>query len=84
MSTLQFTNSVDPGVVEVLSPISGQRAQIRRARMTGSFGRIALFPTEGGQVIKIPQLGYTLETMVFGVCGIAAFALILMLILKVS
>jgi hypothetical protein len=83
MKTLQFTNGIDPGVVEVLSPISGQRAHIHRAPMTGSSRRIALFPGEGGQVIKVPQLGYTLEAMAFGVCGIASFALILMLLLNV-
>ena len=83
MKTLQFTNGIDPGVVEVLSPISGQRAHIHRTPMTGSSRRIALFPGEGGQVIKVPQLGYTLETMAFGVCGIASFALILMLLLNV-
>jgi len=84
MKTLQFTNRIDPGVIEVLSPISGQRTHIRRAPTTGSSQRIALFPGEGGRLFKVPQLGYTLETMAFGVCGMAAFALILMLLLKVS
>jgi hypothetical protein len=84
MNTLQFTNGIDPGVVEVLSPISGQRAHFHRARMTGSSRGIALFPGQGGQLIKVAQFGYTLETMAFGVCGIASFALILMLLLKVS
>jgi hypothetical protein len=34
--------------------------------------------------MKIPQLGYALETFAFGVCGIASFALILMLLLTVG
>ena len=84
MKTLQFTDGIDPGVAEVLSPISGQRSHIHWARMTGFSRRIVLFPGEDGQVIKVPQLGYTLETMAFGVCGIASFTLILMLLLKVS
>lgn len=84
MKTLQFTDGIDPGVVEALSPITGQRALIHRARMTGFSRQIALFPGVGGQVIKVPQLGYTLETMAFAVCGIASFALILMLLLKVG
>ena len=83
MNTLQFPNGIDPGVVAVVSPISGQRVRVHRARMTGSPRRIAFFPREGGQLIKVPQFGYTLEAMAFGVCGIASFALILMLLLKV-
>lgn len=84
MKTLQFTNGIIPGVAEVLSPITGQRTYVHRARMTGFSRRIALFPGEGEQVIKVPQLGYRLETMAFGVCGIASFALILMLLLRIG
>ena len=84
MKRLQFTNAADPGVIEVLSPVSGQRTHLHRAPMTASSRRIALFPREGGQLFEVPHLGFTLETMAFGVCGMASFALILMLLLKVS
>ena len=84
MKTLQFTNGIDPSVAEMMSPFSGQRARTHRARMSGLARRIALFPVEGGHLMKVPQLGYTLETMAFCVCGIASFALILMLLLRVS
>jgi hypothetical protein len=84
MNKLQFTNGIDPGVAEVLSPFSGQRAQVHRARMSSLARKIALFPREDSQLMKIPQLGYALETMAFGVFGIASFALILMPLLKVS
>jgi hypothetical protein len=84
MKTHQFTNGTDPGVAEVLSPFSGQRRHDQQARMSGLGQRIVLFTGEAAQVMKIPQLGYTLETLAFGVCGIASFALILMLLLKVS
>lgn len=84
MNKLHFTNGIDPSVSEILSPFSGQRAQVHRARMSSSARKIALFPRENAQLMKIPQLGYALETMAFGVCGIASFALILMPLLKVS
>jgi hypothetical protein len=84
MKTLQFTNGIDPSVAEVMSPFSGQRAHIHRARMSGLTRRIALFPSDGGQLMQVPQLGYTLETMAFGVCGIASLALILMILLRVG
>ncbi len=84
MKTLQFTNGIDPGVVEVLLPFSGQPAYVHRARMANLARKIALFPRENAQLMKIPQLGYVLEMLAFGVCGIASFALILMLLLTVS
>jgi hypothetical protein len=84
MKTLQFTNGIDPSVAEVLSPFSGQRAHVHRARIAGLTRKIALFPRENAQLMKVPQLGYALETLAFGVCGIASFALILMLLLTVS
>jgi hypothetical protein len=84
MKRVQFTNGVDPSVAEVLSPFSGQPAHVHRARMTSFARTIALFPRENSQLMKVPQLGYAFETLAFGVCGIASFALILMLVLTVS
>jgi hypothetical protein len=84
MKTIRFTNGIEPSVAEVLSPFSGQRARVHRARMSGSARKIALFPGGNGQLMKVPQLGYAFETMAFGVCGIASFALILMLLVKAS
>jgi hypothetical protein len=84
MNEVQFTNGIDPGVAEVLSPFSGQQAQVHRTRMSSLARKIALFPRENAQIMKIPQLGYALETTAFAVCGIASFALILMPLLKVS
>jgi hypothetical protein len=84
MKTLLFTNGINPSVAEVLSPFSGQLVHVHRARMAGLARKIALFPRENTQLMKIPQLGYGLETLAFGVCGIASFALILMLLLKIS
>jgi hypothetical protein len=84
MKTLQFTNGTEPSVAEVLSPFSGQPVHVHRGRMSNFARRIVLFAGEDTQVMKVPQLGYTLETLAFGVCGIASFALILMLLLTVS
>jgi hypothetical protein len=84
MKTLRFTNGTDPSVAEVPSLFSGQPAHVHQARMSNFARRIVLFANEDAQVMKVPQLGYTLETLVFGVCGIASFALILMLLLTVS
>ena len=84
MKTLQFTNGTDRSVAEVLSPFSGQPVQVHQARLSNFARRIVLFAGEDTQVMKVPQLGYTLETLAFGVCGIASFALILMLLLTVS
>ena len=84
MKTLQFTNGIDPSVAEVLSRFSGQLTYVHRARMTSLARKIALFPRENAQLMKIPQLGYVLETLAFGVYGIASFALILMLLLTVG
>jgi hypothetical protein len=84
MKTLQFTNGTEPSVAEVLSPFSGQPVHVRQARMANFARRIVLFASEDAQVMKVPQLGYTLEALAFGVCGIASFALILMLLLTVS
>jgi hypothetical protein len=83
MKTLRFTNGIDPSVA-VLSPFSGQPVHVHQARLSNLARRIVLFSGEDAQVMKVPQLGYTLETLAFGVCGIASFALILMLLLKVS
>jgi hypothetical protein len=84
MKTLQFTNGTDSSVAEVLSPFSGQPVHFHQRRMSSFARRIVLFTGEDAQVMKVPQLGYTLETLAFGVCGIASFALILMLLLTVS
>jgi hypothetical protein len=84
MKTLRFTNGTDPSVAEVLSLFSGQPAHVHQARMPDFGRRIVLFSGEDAQVMKVPRLGDTLETLAFGVCGIASFALILMLLLKVS
>jgi hypothetical protein len=32
----------------------------------------------------VPQLGYSLETLAFGICGVASFALMLMIVLGVN
>jgi hypothetical protein len=84
MRKVQFTNRAARGVDEVLSPFTGQFALMHRVRENGFRGPIAFFPGQGPTLMRIPQLGYSLETAVFGVCAAAAFSLIAILILGVN
>jgi hypothetical protein len=84
MKVIHFSVGSDPGVAEVFSPFSGQRARVHRSSAGHSLGRIALFSGEGTQLMKIPNLGYSFETVAFAVFGAASLALVLMPILGVS
>jgi hypothetical protein len=84
MKVIQFSEGSDPGIVEVLSPFSGQHARVHRSSAGGSLRRIYLFPRDGTQLMKVPQLGYSLETVAFAIFGAASLALVLMPILGVS
>ena len=41
-------------------------------------GKMAHFPGGRAQLMKVPKLGYSLETVVFAVFGAASLALVLM------
>jgi hypothetical protein len=84
MKRIQFSNNTDPGVIEVLSPISGQVPRVYRIAPVGHPKPIVLFPGNGPQLMRVPQLGYSLETLAFGICGAASFALMLMIVLGVN
>jgi hypothetical protein len=84
MKRIQFSKGTDPGVTEVLSPLSGQVPRVRRVAVAGYSNPIVLFPGSGPQLMKVPQLGYSLETLAFGICGVASFALMLMIVLGVN
>ena len=81
---IQFSKGTDPGVMEVLSPLSGQVPRVYRIAPVGHPRSIVLSPRNGSQLMRMPQLGYSLETLAFGICGAASFALMLMIVLGVS
>jgi hypothetical protein len=84
MKRVQFTNGTDPAFIEVLSPLSGQFPLVYRVTAAGHPKPIALFPGSEPQLMRVPQLGYSLETLAFAVCGAASFALMLMTVLGVN
>ena len=84
MKRIQFSKRTVPGVTEVFSPLSGQFPLVRRVAAASYPKSIALFPGSGPQLMTVPQLGYSLETLAFAVCGAASFALMLMTVLGVS
>jgi hypothetical protein len=95
MNKIQFSKGTDPAVVEVLTPFSGQLARVHRYsnaarmvaldRLTRRTPRpVVLFPRSGAQLMRIPQLGYSLEDVAFGICGGASLALLLMTVLGVN
>jgi hypothetical protein len=84
MNKLQFSKGADPAVLEVLSPVSGQLARVYRRSSAESVKRTALFPSSGPQLMRVPQLGYSLENVAFGIFGGASLAVLLMSVLGVS
>jgi hypothetical protein len=84
MKRIQFSKGTGPGVTEVLSPLSGQFPLVHRVTAAGHLKPIALFPMSEPQLMRVPQLGYSLETLAFALCGAASFALMLMTILGVN
>jgi hypothetical protein len=84
MGRIQFSKGTVPGVTEVLSPLSGEFPLVHRATATGYPKPIVLFPGSEPQLMTVPQLGYSLETVAFAVCGVASFALMLMTVLGVN
>jgi hypothetical protein len=83
MRKMQLVSGGDPGVVEVLSPFTGQYALVHRRSRGNSSRVIALFPGQDDKLMRIPQVGYSLETAAFGVFAAAAFSVIGMLILGI-
>ena len=81
---IQFSKGMNPGVTEVLSPLSGQVPLVHRLAGAGSPKSIVLFPGNGSQLMRVPQSGYSLETLAFAICGAASFALMLMTVLGVN
>jgi hypothetical protein len=84
MKRIQFSEGTDPGAVEMLSPLSGQVARVHWVAPDGRPRPIVLFPGNGSQLMRVPQLGYSFETLAFGICGAASFALMLMIVLGVD
>ena len=84
MGRIQFSKSAVPGVSEVLSPLNGQLPLLHRATVADYPKPIALFPGSEPQLMKVPQLGYSLETLAFALCGAASFALMVMTVLGVN
>jgi hypothetical protein len=85
MKRIQFSKGTVPGVTEeVLSPLSGQLPLVHRVTAAGHPKTIALFPGSEPQLMRVPQLGYFLETLAFAVCGVASFTLMLMTVLGVN
>jgi hypothetical protein len=84
MKRIQFSNGTDPGAIEVLSPLSGQVPRVHRIAPSGHPKSIVLFSGNGSQLMRVPQLGYCLETLAFSICGAASFALMLMIVLGVN
>jgi hypothetical protein len=84
MRKVQFTNGNDPRVTEVLSPFTGQFALVHRARANSSTWPITLFPGLGDRLMRVPESGYLLETVAYGVCAAAAFSVVVMLLLTVG
>jgi hypothetical protein len=84
MNVIQFSAGSDLSVTEVLSPFSGQRARVCRTSVRDILGEMAHLPGGRAQLMKVPKLGYSLETVVFAVFGAAALALVLMPFLGVN
>jgi hypothetical protein len=84
MNKIQFSKGTDPGATEVLSPLSGHLPRVHRHFVAGSPKPIALFPGSGAQLMRVPQFGYSLETLAFGICGAASLALLLITVLRVN
>jgi hypothetical protein len=81
---IQFSKGTDPGAAGARSPLSGR---VRRVHLLAGAvypKSIVLFPGNGPQLMRVPQLGYSLETLAFAVCGGASFALVLMIVLGVN
>lgn len=81
---IQFSKGTDPGATEVWSPLSGRVRRVQRFAGAGNPKSIVLFPGNGSQLMRVPQLGYSLETLAFAICGAASFALMLMIVLGVN
>ena len=84
MNKIQFSKGTDPAVVEVLTPFSGQIARVHRHSNAAAPKPVVLFPRSGGQLMRIPRLGYSLENVAFGICGGACLALLLMTVLGMN
>jgi hypothetical protein len=84
MNKIQFSTRTDPGATEVLSPLSGHLPRAHRHFVSGSPKPMALFPGSGAQLMRVPQFGYSLETLAFGICGAASLALLLITVLRVN
>ena len=84
MNKIQFSKGTDPGVAEVLSPLSGHLPRVHRRFVAGSPKTIALFPGSEAQLMRVPQVGYSLETLAFGICATASLALLLIAVLGVN
>jgi hypothetical protein len=84
MNVIQFSAGSDPSVTDVLSPFSGQRARVYRASARSVLGEMADFPGVNAQLMKVPKLGYSLETVAFAIFGAASLAVVLMPILGVN
>ena len=81
---IQFSEGADPGVTDVLSPLSGQVPRVHRLAGAAYPKSIVLFPGNASQLMRVPQLGSSLETVAFTICGAASFALMLMIVLGVN
>lgn len=84
MKRIQFSKGTNPGASEVLSPLTGQVPLVHRVAVAAHPKRIALFPLSEPQLMRVPQLGYSLETLAFAICGAASFVLMLMTVLGVN
>ena len=84
MKRIQFSKVTDPSVAEVLSPLGGHVPRVRRFARAAYPKSIVLFPGNGPQLMRVPQVGYSLETLAFAICGTASFALMLMTVLGVN
>jgi hypothetical protein len=81
---IQFSKGTDPDATEVWSRLSGRVRRVRPLAGAGYPKSIVLFPGNGPQLMRVPQLGYSLETLAFAICGAASFALMLMIVLGVN
>ena len=84
MNRIQFSKGTDPGVIEVLSPLSGQIPRVHRHFVAASPKPVALLPGTRAQLMRVPQYGYSLETLAFGICGAASLAMLLITLLGVN
>jgi hypothetical protein len=84
MKTIQFSKGINPGVTEVLSPLGGYVPRVHQFGGATYPKSVLLFPVNGSQLMRVPQLSYSLETLAFAICGGASFALMLMTALGVD